>query len=143
MKTSMSDPYDLQRFVNAQDPVYDQVLSELRAGRKQSHWMWFIFPQMKGLGHTAMADRYGITSREEAEAYLQHPVLGPRLIECTQLVNAVQGHAIDYILGYPDNLKFRSCMTLFARATSEGGVFRDALQKYFSGKADERTIELL
>ena len=110
------DPYDLRRFVEAQDPVFEQVCSELRAGRKQSHWMWFVFPQLKGLGHSAMAHRYGIASLAEAEAYIKHPILGLRLRECTRLVNLVEGRSIEQIFGYPDDLKFRSCMTLFVQA---------------------------
>src|SRR5215470_17257218 len=103
---------NLQRFIDAQSHVFEQVLVELRAGRKRSHWMWFVFPQMQGLGHSEVAKQYGIVSREEAVAYLKHPVLGPRLMECTRLVNRVEGRAIEEILGFPDDLKFRSCMTL-------------------------------
>jgi uncharacterized protein (DUF1810 family) len=138
-----NDPHNLKRFVDAQEPVYEQVCDELRAGHKQSHWIWFIFPQMKGLGHSGMADHYGIASRQEADAYLAHPVLGARLRECTRLVNLVQGRSIDQILGYPDNLKFRSAMTLFAAAASEDPIFDDALQKYFDGKPDPLTLKLL
>ena len=119
----MNDPYDLQRFVDAQRPVFEGVCSELKAGRKQGHWMWFVFPQLKGLGYSSMAERYGITSRGEAEAYLEHSVLGPRLRECTKLVNLVEGRSIEPIFGYPDYLKFRSCMTLFANATPDNEVF--------------------
>jgi uncharacterized protein (DUF1810 family) len=137
------DPHNLKRFVDAQQPVYEQVCDELRAGSKRSHWMWFIFPQMKGLGHSGMADYYGIASRQEAEAYLAHPVLGPRLRECTRLVNLVEGRAIDQILGYPDDLKFRSSMSLFAAAASDNQDFSDALQKYFDGKPDPLTLKLL
>src|SRR5258708_1620085 len=104
--------FDLQRFVNAQNPVYEQVCVELRAGRKEGHWMWFIFPQLRGLGHSAMATAFGIVSREEAVAYLDHAVLGPRLRECTRLVNLVESRTIGQILGYPDDLKFRSSMSL-------------------------------
>ena len=139
----MSDPNNLQRFVTAQDQVITQVQSELRAGRKQGHWMWFIFPQLKGLGHSALAQEYGIASRAESEAYLQHALLGPRLRECTQLVNAVKGQSIDAILGYPDNLKFRSSMTLFALTASDKTLFQSALQKYFGGEADPLTISIL
>jgi uncharacterized protein (DUF1810 family) len=139
----MNDPYRLDRFVKAQESVFEEVLSELHAGRKRSHWIWFIFPQLKGLGHSAMAQDYGITSREEAEAYLQHPVLGLRLKECTQLVNAVEGRSIDAILGYPDDLKFRSSMTLFALVAPEETVFKDALRKYFSGELDQLTVQRL
>ncbi len=134
---------DLQRFVDAQDPVYGQVCAELRQGRKTGHWMWFVFPQIRGLGHSPMADRYAIASLEEAAAYAGHPVLGPRLTECTRLVNLVEGRTIREIFGYPDDLKFRSCVTLFAHATPENQVFRDALRKYFDGAVDPLTIERL
>lgn len=139
----MGDPYDLQRFFDAQARVIDQVRAELRAGRKQSHWMWFIFPQLRGLGSSSMAERYGISSRQEAEAYLAHPVLGPRLRECTELVNAVQKTSIEQILGYPDDLKFRSSMTLFSAVTSDNDVFHAALHKYFNGEPDEKTLARL
>jgi uncharacterized protein (DUF1810 family) len=139
----VDDPYHLQRFVDAQDPVFDQVCSELRQGQKRSHWMWFIFPQIQGLGHTQMANQYAISSLKEAAAYLQHPILGPRLSECTRLVNRIEGRPIERILGYPDDLKFRSSMTLFAHATSENQVFTDALEKYFAGEFDRLTLERL
>lgn len=131
---SSGDPYNLQRFVEAQDPVYVHVISELRDGEKQSHWMWFIFPQLQGLGHSAMAKKYAITSLDEAAAYLQHPILGPRLIECTKLVNETDGRSIHQIFGSPDDLKFHSCMTLFAQAKPTEEVFQYALQKYFSSE---------
>jgi len=137
------DPYDLERFVKAQDPVFDQVRSELREGRKRSHWVWFVFPQLKGLGHSWMAERFGIASREEAEAYLAHPVLGPRLRECVRLVNLVEGRSVEGILGYPDDLKFRSSLTLFARVAADNEVFRSALKKYFGGELDPLTLERL
>ena len=130
----MSDPgdiYDLQRFVDAQAPVYRQVCAELRQGRKQSHWMWFVFPQLRGLGHSPMAEKFGISSQGEAEAYLRHPILGPRLRECTELVNRIEERTVEEIFGYPDHLKFRSCMTLFASASSDNEVFLKALRKYF------------
>jgi uncharacterized protein (DUF1810 family) len=127
----MDEFSELQRFVDAQDPVYEGVLSELRRGRKDTHWMWFVFPQMKGLGHSANAVRYGIDSQAEAEAYLRHPVLGPRIRECTRLVNQIEGKSIDEIFGYPDDLKFRSCMTLFASATEDNAVFVEALGNYW------------
>jgi uncharacterized protein (DUF1810 family) len=139
----MNDPFNLARFVDAQSTDYAQVLSELRAGRKQSHWIWFIFPQLKGLGRSPMAEHYGIGSLEEAAAYLAHTVLGPRLEECTLLVNQVDGAPIDEIFGFPDNLKFRSSMTLFARAAKSSRVFNDALEKYFAGKPDAKTLEML
>jgi len=139
----VKNPFDLQRFVNAQNAVYDQVCAELRAGQKQSHWVWFIFPQLRGLGHSAVAEAYGIASRQEAVAYLEHAVLGPRLRECTRLVNLVEGHSISLILDYPDNLKFRSSMTLFANAASDNQVFKEALRKYFGGEPDSLTLERL
>ena len=140
---SIDDPYNLKRFVDAQRAEFEQVCAELLAGHKRSHWIWFIFPQMKGLGHSETANYYGIASRQEAEAYLAHPVLGPRLRECTRLVNAIESRPIDQILGYPDDLKFRSSMTLFAFTASDNQIFRDALQKYFAGKPDQRTLDLL
>jgi uncharacterized protein (DUF1810 family) len=141
--TNSTDPHNLQRFVDAQKSDYEQVCAELRAGHKRTHWIWFIFPQMRGLGRSETASYYGIASRAEAEAYLAHPVLGPRLRECTRLVNLVEGRSIDQIFGYPDNLKFRSSMTLFAATASENQIFKDALEKYFAGQPDPRTIELL
>jgi uncharacterized protein (DUF1810 family) len=140
---SRPDPYDLQRFVDAQDRVFEDVCAELRAGRKESHWMWFVFPQMKGLGHSHMASHYGISSRREAEAYLEHPILGPRVRECAGLVNLVEGRSAEELFGYPDDLKFRSSMTLFAHVAQDNQVFRAALDKYFDGKPDRRTLELL
>ncbi|MGB5080613.1 MAG: DUF1810 domain-containing protein [Burkholderiales bacterium] len=139
----MNDPFDLQRFVEAQAPVYERVCPELRAGRKQSHWMWFVFPQIEGLGSSAMARRFAITSREEAAAYLAHPMLGPRLIECTRLVNLIEGRSIAQIFGSPDDMKFRSSMTLFARVAPQIPVFAEALEKYFQGKPDSLTLERL
>lgn len=139
----MPDPFNLARFVEAQSSEYQQVLRELRAGRKQSHWIWFVFPQLKGLGRSSMAEFYGIGSLDEAKAYLAHSVLGPRLRECTDLVNRVEGRTIDEIFGFPDNLKFRSSMTLFAKATEENAIFNDALEKYFAAEPDARTLELL
>jgi len=136
----MGDPYDLARFVSAQAPVYDQVLAELRAGRKRSHWMWFVFPQLAGLGHSAMAQHYAIGSLGEAQAYLSHPVLGSRLRECSALVLAVATSDIHSILGAPDDLKFHSSMTLFERAAPGEAVFRDCLRKYFGGQPDPLTL---
>lgn len=138
----MDDPFNLQRFVDAQAPVYPRVTAELRRGRKQSHWMWFVFPQLAGLGHSAMARRFAIASREEAAAYLAHPVLGPRLGECTALVNAIDGSSITEILGSPDDLKFCSSMTLF-NEVSGGAEFARAIGKYYAGKPDQRTLDLL
>ena len=139
----MDDPFDLRRFVDAQAPVYQRVLAELRNGRKASHWMWFIFPQIKGLGSSPMANTYAIASRAEAQAYLDHPVLGARLRECTQLVTAVRDRSIAEILGYPDDLKFRSSMTLFAAVAPECEEFAEALQKYFGGQPDAATLAKL
>lgn len=133
----------LERFVEAQEPVIERVLGELRAGRKASHWMWFVFPQIRGLGHSPTAQRFAISSRAEAEAYLRHEVLGPRLRECTRLVNAVEGRRVEEIFGYPDHLKFHSCMTLFAHAAADNQVFLDALRKYFGGEEDSLTLERL
>ncbi len=141
--TSMNDTYDLQRFVEAQKLLFEGICSELRAGRKVGHWMWFVFPQLRGLGHSSMAERFGISSRAEAVAYLGHSLLGPRLRECTALVNLVEGRSIEQIFGYPDYLKFRSCMTLFANATPDNEVFVSALQKYFGGQPDRLTLERL
>lgn len=137
------DPHNLQRFVEAQRNVYAQAHAELLEGRKRTHWMWFIFPQIKGLGHSAMARHYAITSREEAEAYLHHPVLGARLRECTTLVNRVENQPIEAILGSPDDLKFHSCVTLFAHATADNKVFLEALARYFNGVPDEATLSRL
>jgi uncharacterized protein (DUF1810 family) len=139
----MNDPHNLQRFVDAQNPLYEQVCTELRDGQKRGHWIWFVFPQLRGLGSSAVATAFGISSRQEAAAYLDHPVLGPRLRECTRLVNLFEGRAIDQIFGYPDDLKFRSSMTLFASVASDDQVFRDALQKYFGGEPDPLTLEQL
>jgi uncharacterized protein (DUF1810 family) len=139
----MDDQFDLQRFVAAQAPIYDQVCAELGAGRKRSHWMWFIFPQIRGLGSSAMAQRYAIASLPEAAAYLDHPVLGARLRACTGLVNAVDGRSAHEIFGSPDDMKFHSSMTLFLRASSERSPFRTALDKYFAGKLDQATIDRL
>ena len=139
----MTDRYNLRRFVDAQAPVYEQVRRELQAGTKTSHWMWFIFPQIEGLGSSPMAKKFAIASLEEAGAYLGHPVLGPRVRECSRLVIAVQARSIGQILGYPDDMKFRSSMTLFAHATANNQVFMDALEKYFGGEFDKLTLERL
>jgi uncharacterized protein (DUF1810 family) len=141
----LPDRYDLERFVAAQDPVFVQVCTELAAGHKQSHWMWFIFPQLRGLGSSPTAQRFGISSLEEARAYLAHPLLGERLRHCTELVNRHEGRSAQEIFGYPDYLKFRSSMTLFAFAAAAGGSgsFRRALAKYFAAEEDALTRELL
>ncbi|MCK1386353.1 DUF1810 domain-containing protein [Bradyrhizobium sp. 21] len=138
----MTDHFDLERFVRAQDPVFRDVRGELARGRKQSHWMWFVFPQVAGLGFSAMSQRYAIGSRAEAIAYLAHPILGPRLTECTHLVLAVEGRTINAILGAPDDAKFRSSMTLFG-AVSDEPVFGEALARYFAGERDGATLEIL
>jgi uncharacterized protein (DUF1810 family) len=135
--------YQLDRFVAAQDGVYQQVVEELSAGRKRSHWMWFIFPQLAGLGFSAMARHYAISSLAEARAYLAHPLLGARLCECSGLVLAVQGATVHGIFGSPDNMKFHSSMTLFAQAAPDAAVFRDCLDKYFGGVPDPVTLDLL
>ena len=139
----MDDPYNLRRFVDAQNPDYERVRSELQQGDKRGHWMWFIFPQIEGLGHSPMARTFAISSLEEANAYLQHPILGPRLIECTKLVYEAEGRTIHQIFGFPDDLKFRSCMTLFAHARPAHSAFQDALRKYFSAQYDQLTLERL
>ncbi len=139
----MLDPFDLGRFVSAQDGVYAAVLEELRGGQKRTHWMWFIFPQLRGLSRSSMGQKYALASREEAQAYAAHPVLGSRLRECTQLVLEIEGRGIEAVFGPPDDLKFRSCMTLFLHATDDHGLFEAALGKYFDGMPDTRTLELL
>lgn len=139
----MPDPFRLARFVEAQAPVMAQVRAELGSGRKRSHWMWFVFPQLRGLGASATAQRYGIGSLAEAEAYLAHPLLGRRLVECTELVDAIEGRSIHDIFGAPDDLKFRSSMTLFASARPATAAFSAALEKHFGGVPDPRTAELL
>ena len=136
----MDDPHDLQRFVDAQSRVYDSVVAELRGGRKRSHWIWFIFPQIAGLGSSPTAVRYAIESLDEAKAYLHHEVLGPRLRECTRLVNAIEGRSADDIFGWPDSLKVRSSMTLFARATDHDAEFRALLDKFYAGEEDPATV---
>jgi len=138
----MTAPFDLERFVQAQNPVYRDVREELVRGRKQSHWMWFVFPQIAGLGFSAMSQRYAIASRAEAMAYLAHPVLGPRLIECTRLVLAIEGRTINAILGTPDDAKFHSAMTLFG-AVSDDPIFGEALARYFAGERDGATLDIL
>jgi uncharacterized protein (DUF1810 family) len=143
----MDDPYNLQRFVDAQQQVFERACRELRQGRKQSHWMWFIFPQIKGLGSSEMAQTFAISSREEAEAYLAHPILGPRLRECSQIVADLQGRPLDDIFGYPDDMKFRSSMTLFAQVAAadkrDKEIFKQCLEKYFGGEPDPATLAAL
>jgi len=142
-ESHVNDPYNLQRFVEAQNPVFEQVLSELRNGQKRGHRMWFIFPQIKGLGKSETSREFAISSREEAQAYLEHPLLGPRLRECTRLVNIVEGRSIGQIFGYVDSQKFRSCMTLFARAAPGEQVFQEALRKFCGGEFDRLTLQRL
>ncbi len=140
---SLRNPFDLKRFVDAQAPVYRHVVEELRGGRKRSHWMWFVFPQLRGLGSSPVAVRYGIASLEEARAYLGHELLGPRLHECTRLVNEVRGRSVAEIFGWPDDLKLCSSMTLFARATEDNEDFVALLDKYYDGQADQLTLARL
>ncbi len=135
----MDDRFRLQRFVDAQQPVYTAVLTELRAGRKRSHWMWFIFPQVSGLGHSVTSQTFAVSSLAEAAAYVAHPTLGPRLRECAALVASIEGRSIDEIFAYPDDRKFHSSMTLFARAAPREPIFAACLQKYFGGQPDPQT----
>ena len=137
------DLYNLQRFIDAQGAVYEQVELELRAGRKDSHWMWYVFPQLAGLGHSAMAQKFALSSPVEAAAYLDHPVLGLRLRKCTKLVILVEGRPIETIFGYPDYLKFHSSITLFAHVADDNRVFMDALRKYFRSEFDSQTMSRL
>jgi len=141
----MDDPYELERFVTAQDSngSYARAVAELRDGRKLSHWIWFVFPQIAGLGFSAMSKRYSITSLEEAGAYLQHPVLGPRLAECARILVATEGESAEDILGEVDAMKLRSSMTLFMTAGPDEPAFGEVLEKYFDGEPDEATLELL
>jgi uncharacterized protein (DUF1810 family) len=139
----LSDRFSLQRFVEAQDRDFESAVQELRAGRKRSHWIWYVFPQIAGLGSSAMSQRYAISSCDEARAYAGHPVLGARLRQCTQLVLDVQGRSADQILPHPDDLKFRSCMTLFERCAADPALFRAALLKYFGGEPDRQTLDIL
>ena len=138
-----NDPYDLNRFVAAQKYDYDRALSEIRSGRKQSHWMWYIFPQLEGLGFSSMSQRYSIKSLAEAEAYLSHLILGPRLVECCAALLLVEGRSASDIFGYPDDMKLRSCATLFAQVSPAGSVFHLVLDKYFQGSPDTKTLRLL
>jgi uncharacterized protein (DUF1810 family) len=143
-KTSQqTDPYNLARFLEAQDTDFAAVRRELKAGSKQSHWMWFVFPQIAGLGRSPTARRFAISSGAEAAAYLTHPVLGPRLEECTSLTLAQQGKSAEEIFGWPDWMKFRSSMTLFSQVAGDNDLFERALKKYFSGKLDAETLRLL
>jgi uncharacterized protein (DUF1810 family) len=139
----MADPFNLGRFVDAQARVYEQVLRELKVGRKRSHWMWFIFPQIAGLGQSPMSIRFAIASVDEAEAYLAHPVLGARLSECARLTLDVEGKTARDIFGAVDEMKFRSSMTLFARAAPDEAAFQRCLEKYFAGSPDPATVAKL
>ncbi len=134
---------DLHRFVTAQDRVFERVLEELAAGQKRTHWMWFVFPQLAGLGRSDVARFYAIADLEEARRYLAHPLLGPRLVRCTELVNAAEGRAAHDIFGSPDDLKFRSSMTLFMQPTGAPALFAEALDKYFAAEPDQATLALL
>ncbi len=137
------DIYNLQRFLDAQRDIYEQVLAELKFGRKRGHWIWYIFPQVNGLGDSAMSKRYALASKEEAQAYIQHDVLGQRLLECTRMVIDIDTDRIESIFDYPDDLKFRSCMTLFKASAIDNQVFVDALHKYFDGIDDQRTLKIM
>jgi len=137
------DPYDLNRFLSAQEGVYDIALAELKGGQKITHWMWYIFPQIDGLGYSPTAKRYSIKRMEEARQYLNHPVLGKRLLECTEAVVAIEGGSASEIFGYPDDLKFKSSMTLFEKIAGSGSVFSTALDRYCHGERDAATLRLL
>jgi uncharacterized protein (DUF1810 family) len=143
MPDNLSDPFELNRFVEAQADVYETAFRELEDGQKRSHWMWFIFPQVAGLGSSSMARRYAIRSREEAKAYLKHPILGPRLRECCSALLRVENRTAEAIMGYPDYLKLKSSMTLFAEASDPGSLFSEVLKNFFADQVDIRTIELL
>jgi uncharacterized protein (DUF1810 family) len=143
LSSESPEPFDLQRFIDAQDRVYETALEELRSGRKRSHWIWFVFPQLQQLGRSPTAIRYGIASLAEAKAYLDHEVLGPRLRECARVVAGIQGSSADAIFGWPDNLKVRSSMTLFARATEDNADFRAVLDRLYDGVEDALTVEQL
>jgi uncharacterized protein (DUF1810 family) len=143
MRTPRNDSNDLQRFVDAQNPIFDAVCEELRAGYKRTHWMWFIFPQLRELGRSPTAQHYGISGLAEATVYVQHPLLGPRLRDCTKLVTEVEGRSVAQIFGSPDDLKFRSCMTLFAHATADNRIFVEALTLFYPDQEDRLTVEIL
>lgn len=142
-QTESTDPYSLSRFVEAQDRVYEQALAELHAGRKRTHWMWYIFPQLEGLGHSPTAKHYAIKNAEEACAYLNHSLLGPRLLDCTRAVLSIEGKSASEIFGFPDDLKLKSCMTLFASVAEPNSPFEQVLRKYYGGMGDEKTLHLL
>ena len=139
----MNDPYDLERFVQAQRGCYAQALSEIKDGRKRSHWMWYVFPQFNGLGFSSTSKHYAIKSVEEAHAYLNHPVLGPRLMECVSALLQIRGRTAHEIFGSPDDLKLRSCATLFAWVSPDGSVFERLLDAFFQGNPDPKTLQLI
>ncbi len=143
VESSYDDPFDLERFAIAQEGVYSQVLSELKSGQKRTHWMWYIFPQIEGLAASETSQFYAIKSPEEARAYLAHPLLGKRLLECSQAVLAIQGRSVSEIFAFPDDLKLKSSMTLFARFSEKNSIFFRILEKYFSGEQDVKTLQLL
>jgi uncharacterized protein (DUF1810 family) len=138
-----ADPFDLTRFIHAQERDYEQAISEIRSGRKRSHWMWYIFPQFEGLGFSPTSRDYAIKSIAEAEAYLRHPVLGPRLLECVRATLGLEGRSASDVFGSPDDMKLRSCATLFASVSPTESIFEQILDKYFGGRRDEKTVELL
>jgi uncharacterized protein (DUF1810 family) len=138
-----ADPHDLSRFVEAQEDDFERALAEIQSGRKRSHWMWYIFPQFDGLGFSSTSKRYSIKSRAEAEAYLKHPILGPRLVECCEAVLRVEGRSAFEIFGSPDDMKLKSCATLFASVSPPGSVFERLLEKYFQGTRDDKTLALM
>lgn len=139
----MADSIDLQRFLHAQEDIYDQALAEIRSGQKRSHWMWFIFPQLDGLAFSPTAKHYAIKDSAEAKAYLDHPILGPRLLECTEATLQIAGRSATQIFGHPDDLKLRSCATLFAFVSAPGSVFERLIEKYYQGEQDDKTSKLL
>ncbi len=141
--SDQEDPFDLQRFVDAQYGVYAQALRELKNGQKRSHWMWFIFPQVSGLGYSYDSQFYAIRSLDEARAYLEHPILGPRLVECTAVVLALEDRTAGQVFGSVDVLKFRSSLTLFARVSASTSIFQQALEKFYGGEPDPRTLQIL
>jgi uncharacterized protein (DUF1810 family) len=143
MTADSDDPHNLARFVQAQERSYAHALAEIKRGRKESHWMWYIFPQFLGLGHSETSRRYSIKSVAEAKTYLQHPILGPRLVECCEATVAVEGRSAHQIFGSPDDLKLNSCATLFAHVSPTGSVFHRLLDKYFDGTPDDKTRHLL
>jgi uncharacterized protein (DUF1810 family) len=138
-----NDPYDLSRFLRAQDVDYERAVVEIKSGQKRSHWMWYIFPQIDGLGVSSLSKRYSLKSLDEARAFLQHPILGPRLLACAEAVASVEGRSATEIFGSPDDLKLRSCATLFACVSSPGSVFDRLLAKYYRGRRDGKTLQLL